>query len=335
MTMAGARPDRTDDDAWRRFVVRFVAVFVANLAVVLCFVLLIDPYDSGRFPSIGISGTADRSQRTENVGLGRSEKFNAAIFGNSHGLLLDPERLTRASGLSFVQLTVPGASAPEQLAMLHWFIRHHARIGALVLVTDYHWCDEDPRPWNWFPFWLYGDSNFQYVVNSLNSRSAGAAVRRVKYALGFLKPSDPRGYEDYEIGVPTGYKFDFATPPAPKPELSTIGSPPRPFPAVDRLAVELAAAPPGTPIVILFPPEYYSSLPTDPQTVAVLRECKLRMARLAVGTTRGGFLDYLVDSPLTRDQANFQDLDHYRAPVARRIEAEIAGILKGQAAQTR
>ena len=58
-------------------------------------------------------------------------------------------------------------------------------------------------------------------------------------------------------------------------------------------------------------------------------------ARLAADTPRGGSLDYLVDSPMTCDQASFQDLDHYRAPVARRIEAEIAGILKGQAAQTK
>src|SRR5689334_2395430 len=108
MTATDAQPARIEEAAWRRFVLRFVVVFAATLAAVLCFVILVDPYDSGRFPSVGITGTADVSQRTLNVGLGRSQKFNAAIFGNSHGQLLDPERLSRATGLSFVQLTVPG-----------------------------------------------------------------------------------------------------------------------------------------------------------------------------------------------------------------------------------
>src|SRR5215467_11570507 len=165
-----ARPERSDDHAWRTFVVCFVAMFTAVLALALAFVVLIDPYDSGRFPSLGISGVSDTNQRTEYVGLGRSDKFNAAIFSSSHGQLLDPERLTQATGLSFVQLSVPGSFAPEQLA-------------ALVHVADEAWCNENPQPWRWFPFWLYGDSDLQYLVNSLNSRSVGAAFRRIEHAM--------------------------------------------------------------------------------------------------------------------------------------------------------
>src|SRR6185437_9892788 len=200
MSGAPGQPDRSGDAAWRRFVMHWMAALVTILAATLAFIILVDPYDSGRFPSIGISGISDRTQRTENVSLGRSDKFDAAIFSNSHGQLLDPERLTQATGLSFVQLAIPGANPPEQIAMMHWFIRHHARIGALVLAADERWCGDDPQPWKWFPFWLYGDSNFKYLINSLNTRSGGAAIRRVKYALGLLKPSDPRGYDDYERG---------------------------------------------------------------------------------------------------------------------------------------
>lgn len=136
MTIAGPRPGRSDDAAWRAAVARFLAVFVAVLALTLALMLLIDPYDSGRFPGIGISGVSDTNQRTENVSLGRGDNFNAAIFGNSRGQLLDPDRLSQATGLSFVQLTIPGTFAPEQLAMMRWFIRHHPRIGALVLAAS-------------------------------------------------------------------------------------------------------------------------------------------------------------------------------------------------------
>jgi hypothetical protein len=109
----------------------------------------------------------------------------------------------------------------------------------------------------------------------------------------------------------------------------------RAFPAIDRLAAELAAAPAGTPLVVVFPPVYIAVLPSDAKSLAVLKECKTRLARLAAATPRGGFLDYLIDSPLARDQASFQDIDHYRAPVARRIEQEIADILNGQGAAKR
>ena len=320
-----------NDVAWRGFVVRFVAVFVALLAGTLAFVILIDPYDSGRFPSLGIAGVSDTNQRTEYVSLGRSEKFDAAVIGNSHGQLLDPDRLSQATGLSFVQLSVPGAYAPEQLALMHWFIRHHARGGALVLAADERWCSEDPQPWKWFPFWLYGDSDWDYLANSLNTRSVGAAFRRVKHALGLLQPSHPRGYDDYEARRPADYKFEFPPPPATMAAASKIDLSGRPFPAIDRLAAALKTAP-GTPLVVVFPPVYVANLPNDAQSLAVLDECKARFARLANATPRGGFLDYLVDSPLARDQASFQDIDHYRAPVARRIEQAIAGVLNGQGA---
>jgi hypothetical protein len=306
MTIGAPRPEGSDDVAWRAAVVRFLAVFVAVLALTLALVLLIDPYDSGRFPSIGISGVSDTRQGTANVSLGRSDKFDAAIFGNSHGQLLDPDRLSQATGLSFVQLTLPGTYAPEQLAMMRWFIRHHARIGALVLAVDEHWCSEDPQPWHWFPFWLYGDSDLRYLANSLNSRSAGAVLRRIRHAMGLQQPSHPRGYDDYDIRRPADDKFDFPEPKPPHRELIAVADlSTRAFPAIDRLAAELDAVPAGLPpLVVVFPPVYVAALPNDAESIAVLKECKARLARVAARTPRGGLLDFLVDSPMSRDQAS-------------------------------
>jgi len=334
--LTGPSSIESSEAVWRGYALRLVAVFLATLAVVFAFIVAVDPYDSGRFPSIGLVGISDTSQRTANVSLGRSQHFNAAIFGNSHGQLLDPARLTEQTGLSFVQLAIPGADAPEQLAVAHWFIRHHAKIGALVLATDGRWCVPDPRPWNWFPFWLYGDSDFAYLVNLLSTRAGGAAIRRIESTLHLVKPSDPRGYDDYERGIPPGYKFDYPTPPPP-PAFDTSAVDPAAyrFPAIDQLAAELAAAPADTPVVILFPPEYYSRLPREAETAAQIAACKARLARIASGAPRRGFLDYFVDSPIARDGGNFDDLEHYRAGVARRLEADIAHILNGAAAQAK
>jgi hypothetical protein len=323
-------PSKTSDAAWRGFVTRFVAVFFAVLAAMLALIVLVDPYDSGRFVDVGLVGVSDRTQRTANVSLGRDRRFNAAIFGNSHGQLLDPERLSQATGLSFVQLTIPGVQAPEQIAMVRWFIRHHADIGALVLAADDRWCDENPKPWRWFPLWLYDDGNLQYLVNSLNSRSLGAAIRRIEFALSLVNPSDPRGYDDYEIGIPPGYRFDFPAPADPLPLTSSVESGDRSFPAIERLATELSGVPADTPIVIVFPPQYISMIPADARSRAILDQCKARFARLARAGPRHGYLDYFVDSAMTRDSGNFDDLEHYRASVARQIEREIADILNGR-----
>src|ERR1700760_2350906 len=54
-----ARPERTVDSAWRGFAARFLVAFVAVLALTLAFVVLIDPYDSGRFTTLGIVGISD------------------------------------------------------------------------------------------------------------------------------------------------------------------------------------------------------------------------------------------------------------------------------------
>src|ERR1700760_4164439 len=105
MTVDAPQPKTTDATAWRGFVVGFLTGFVPLLAATPAFALPVDPYDSGRFPSLGIVGVSDTNQRTEFVSLGRSDKFNAAIFSDSHGQLLDPDRLTQATGLSFVQLS--------------------------------------------------------------------------------------------------------------------------------------------------------------------------------------------------------------------------------------
>jgi len=323
------------DDAWRRCLVRFLAACGAVLGLTLAVVILIDPYDSGRFPSLGINGVSDNNQRTAYVSLGRSSKFNAAIVSDSHGQLIDPDRLTQATGLSFVQLSIPGAWVPEQIAVMRWFIRHHDHIGALVLVADPLWCSEDPKPWRWFPFWLYGDSDLQYLANVLNSRSIGAAWRRVTYAMGLVQPSHPRGYDDYEARRPADYTFAFPPVPPPAPAAPPIDLSERAFPGIDRLKAELDAAPAGTPLVVVFPPVYIALLPRNAYAVAELKECKVRLARLAGGTPHGGIIDYLVDSPLARDQASFQDVDHYRAPVARQIEHEIARVLNRREADAK
>ena len=71
--------------------------------------MLIDPYDTGRFPGFPITGTGDHTLKTAAASHGRDPRFNASVIGNSTGQSLDPYRLQRETGFRFNQLAIAGA----------------------------------------------------------------------------------------------------------------------------------------------------------------------------------------------------------------------------------
>jgi len=326
----------SSDPVWPRFVARFAGGFFVVLGIWLAAIILIDPYDTGYFPSFVGPGVVDDNDVTSTVGRGRDPRFNAGIFGNSHGLLLDPARLSPATGLSFVQLTTLGASPREQMAMMRYFLRRHADASALILVADQTWCTHDPAlpnnltPASYrFPYWLFGDSRLRYLAHMLSSRPFRLMRRRMLFAMGRLAPVDPAGVAAY----PASWDVARAVKPIHHPGtplngLSTQIS--TEFPAIDRLDSLLAAARPDIAVVVAMPPVYYRLLP-EPQTVqsAELAKCKERLARAVARRQRGAFIDFLVESPLSRQDSNFVDEHHMRENVARAVESRIVEALGG------
>jgi hypothetical protein len=108
------------------------------------------------------------------------------------------------------------------------------------------------------------------------------------------------------------------------------------FPAIDRFEALLAATRPDIAVVVIMPPIYYRLLP-DPQTVrsVELADCKERLTRAVARRQRGAFIDFLVDSPLSRQESSFIDRHHMRENVARVLEARIADALNGRAEEPR
>jgi hypothetical protein len=187
--------------AWRRCAIAFLAVFFGGIGSIYAFLLVVDPYDTGRFPTPLPPGVVDTGQRTANASRGRDPRFNATVFSNSRGQMLDPAKLSDMTGLSFVQLTTPGSGPKEHMTMMRYFVRHHPDAEAFALNVDERWCGHDPSlpvifP---FPFWLYrGD--LEYLAHPLSTRIFATAQNRIKLAMGWVTPSDPRGYTDYETG---------------------------------------------------------------------------------------------------------------------------------------
>jgi hypothetical protein len=310
---------------WQRFVTVLLMTLCLGGGAAFGFILLVDPYDSGRFGLRWLSGIVDEDPRTASASRGRDPRFNSAVIGNSHGQLIDPAQLSVGKDLSFVQLTVPGTGPSEQLTLLRWFMAHHEHIGAIVLVADQSWCTQDPALpiANPFPFWLYADSNAEYAVDALRSAALDRGWRRILLALGLRHESDPTGFWDYERG--RVWAFAPNVPEGLTPA-SGIRSPRRPFPAIENLEAMLRQLPPDARLIVVFPPVFVTELPAaGSDTAELMAECKGAFSRLVDG--RGTFIDFAVDGESARDPANFMDPSHYRASLARKLDAAIVAAL--------
>ncbi len=322
--------------AWRRFVATFAAVFVGGLALVCAAVILTDPYDAGYFPSLIGPGAIDNNEYTNHASRARDPQFDAAIFGNSRGQLLNPAELSRATGFAFVQLYGRGTGPHEQMLMMRFFLHHHPDARAIVVAADNSWCTHDPAlpplvdiP---FPDWLYSNSRIVYLAHVFNTRMIDRMSLRIKMALGRLPRRNPDGFSDYEAGrvwdfkpvIPANAGAVAATPPAADPDTF--------FPGIDRWDRLVATLPADTGVVIAMPPVFYTGVPAaGSRDAAGLAACKDRLARSIAGRTRSAFVDFFVDSPITRDPHNFMDGGHMRNNVAHLMDARIAAALTAPA----
>jgi hypothetical protein len=323
--MTNSKP--VSESAFRRFALIFFAVFGGGVGLIYAAVLVIDPYDAGRFPTFMRPGINDSGHRFTQASHGRDSRFNAAVIGNSRGQMLDPAKLSDFTGLSFVQLTVPGSGPQEHMTMLRFFMTHHENINAIVLTVDEGWCIHDPTmpmidpP---FPLWLYrGD--LEYLAHLLSRNSLTLAVRRIKLELGLMPVDDARGYKPYD----TGFVRDFHPSPRPPGNKLVVVPLDLPFPAFELLDSVLAELPKTSAVVFLMSPVHQQWLDDlNPQIVADLPHCKAELERRAVERPHTAFLDYFVEGSLSRDAESFVDAQHFRAKVARVLERRIAEALK-------
>ena len=315
---------QSEASAWGRWLATFLGAFVFGAALVFALVLVIDPYDSGRVGLLGIKGVDDASPRTANASRARDQQFDSAIIGNSTGQLIKPSELSRLTGLRFVQLTVPGTGPREQLAVMDFFVRQHAKVGALVVVADESWCSRDPAlpQQHPFPYWLYGESNVDFLGRLFSSRALSLTWRRILVGLGLRQRSAPDGYWDYEALGPREFQPVILPRDDGRPAPAKVSED---FPGVALLDAAVKKLPADLPVVLFVPPAYYTMLPKAGSLAAAEEQaCAAALRKVVAGRPHSNFIDYHVDNVLTRDPANFMDFGHYRAPIARRIEQGIA-----------
>ncbi|MFJ7436124.1 hypothetical protein ACIQW5_00550 [Methylorubrum thiocyanatum] len=320
---------------WAGFARLFVRMAIGLLAGYLALAYLVDPYDSGRSTLFSAGAVRPQGPRTAAASRGRDPAFTGAIFGNSHIQLVEPARLTAATGIPFVQLSVPATGPGEQLALLAWFLRHHPAPKAVVLSVDEFWCTSDPALPNEkpFPFWLYGDETLAYLRGLLRFSVAQEVVGRIGWLLGpRRKRAAADGWWDYEpdylrLGDLDGERFRAARE-APVPDAAAPGQAGPDFPASGRLGDALAALPAGTAVVMVFPPVYAAGIPR-PGTPRARTEaaCRAAMAAALARHGRSALVDGRRERPALHDPALFFDQTHYRHALARPLTDEIAAAI--------
>jgi hypothetical protein len=319
---------------WSRCLRACLVTLAICAGLLFGFVIAVDPYDSGKFGFLGIDGVADRNTVTASASRARDADFDSAIIGNSTALLINPTRLSQATGLRFVQLSVVGASPREEMTVLDFFLRHHAHVGAVVIGADPGWCVHDlsakPRP---FPYELYADSRLAYAGYLFSGAAIEHAVQRVTIGLGKRRRSDPTGTFDSEDTWPIG-EFRNINRPA-DPPLATSAALRDAFPEVAKLDDMIRKIPSDVPIVMLIPPTVATTVAQPGTPEAAEREaCNAALKRTVAGRPHSNFINYRVDNALTRDRANFIDYIHYRSNIATKIADGITASLRlGEAAR--
>jgi hypothetical protein len=333
--------------SWRRFLGLTLALFALFSLACYGFILVLDPYQNVPFSPALPRAPVAQNQRYAYPALARQPQFDSAIVGTSMVRLLNPSRLNALLDARFVNLAMNSATAFEQLRMNELFLRHHPQAKFLVYAIDDSWCRAATEPDRYtfrdFPEFMFDDNRWNDLLYLFNDKALENAVRMLELLNGKREPKyGPDGYFDftrdfgaYDLARTRQRIYGSPTPPAPPPPLDlepATGGDATPMANLDLLPALLGAAPADARVVLLMPPMHVWH---QQQNAANYRECKGRVLELVGAGRPVTVLDYLLDSPLTRDDANYWDAIHYGDAVAGRIEADLAAALAGGFASRR
>jgi hypothetical protein len=333
------------EPAWRRWSLTLAGAALVFAAVLAGFVVVLDPFGLRVSAGRPARPLMDLNQRYMYPQLVRSGAFDAAVFGTSTMRLIDPAALSQVLGARFVNLAMNAATPWEQTQMAELFARMVAAPATAIWGIDRTWCEADattprkrltPRP---FPPWLYDGANWLDLGRQLNLTTLEIAARLLSHRLGFQR-ARIRG-DGYEVFTPPEATYDpgrarlhlYPETGGVAPDQSAL-VPPEPasaderegwrFPALDWLDQALSRFPATTRKLVVLPPTHIASLPRPGSAEARHYDaCKAALA--AVAARRGASLvDYAHSSDVTRRDDNYWDRLHFRLPVARRVEADLA-----------
>src|SRR5579871_2453529 len=312
---------------WSKWLVRYLVTLAVLAAALALFVVVMDPFSTGRFALTQRIDITTSNPRLSDAALVRDKRFNGAIFGDSVAIGLDPQAVASQSKWRLLQLAMFAASAREVTTVASAFERHHSDGSTLeIFVVDSRWCSDDPKAQDSdavFPAWLYNSNDATYLANlQLSSEAVVASVTRLQIWAGLVQP--PLREDGY---APWSYGHNAATFIQTRPV--EAAAPTAPMPALDVLAAHISALGDNRALAVVFAPQHVSVLPVPGSAAAVrLEACKQRVHDMVARRPRAAYLDLMIDNPLAQDAENFTDplhldgrgLPSFAAGVAQLIE---------------
>jgi len=313
---------------WLAWLAAFAASLVISGSVLFAFVVVMDPFSTGRLTPLTRIDMATTNRLYADAGRVRDPSFDSAVFGDSTSVRIEPARLDEMTGRRFVMLGIEGTFWPEHLYLLRRFDRlHRDRPGALVVVVSDPWCIPTPRGGYEVPRWLYEGTTLEYLAGITSLDAVSASFQRLLIVLGLDQQGARRDGYDAAPWLPPGRdrmmrEMQTMSPPTDGPD------PQLPFPSLDALDRDIAGLAPGHSVLMVFPPVYRMHLP-QPGSTADQRfaACKARAHAVAAAHPHTAVLDLRVDAPKVGDPNNFVDEFHFKDLIAHDVEAAIAARL--------
>lgn len=349
----GTKLDSTSArQGWRGWSKAFALTALTVVALLFGLIVALDPYGARVQAGQPARPLMDLNQRFMYPQIVKSGAFDSAVIGTSTLRLLDPAILSQGLSARFANLGMNAATPWEQSQIAGLFVRHVSAPKFVIWGVDQTWCEADatsearrltPRP---FPPWLYDDSAWNDWPKQLNFTTLEIALRLAAHQLG-LQPQRLRG-DGYEVFTPPEGTYDLArarfhlyrsygghapdlTPQSPPVEVALSERASWRFPALAWLEQGLATFPATTRRLIVLPPVHAGALPREGSAAwQRFAACKAEVAAIAA-RQKAIVADYAHPSALTREDSNYWDPAHYRLPIARRIEADLIALGRGEA----
>ena len=322
----------SSSDPWRRFFRRLLAGVLLAAAAIYGFIVVVDPFDTLPLSPPFDRGPVSTNARYAFPALARKPQFDSMILGTSTSRLLRPAALDPLFEAHFVNLAMNSATAYEEWRLGKVFLRAHPAAKVALIGLDIVWCGTGetvekytPRV---FPEWMYDDDLWRGYLEQFDLYALEQAGIQFAELTGLRPPRYGRdGYTDflpddslYDLARARGHLYPDGDrslrPVVPAIAMSEAERRSLRFPTHPLLQDLLAAMPQALKLVYFVP--YHIAVQPRPgsREAVAWQECKARVAAIAAGAPRTRLVDFMVQSPVTREDANYWDSLHYRLAIA-------------------
>jgi hypothetical protein len=332
----------SSEKVWKKTLIASLVTTLIMSALTMFVVATVDPYDVFSF-SLSLDRQPIANKRGMSVaGLARKAQFDSAVIGSSTSHLLNPRDLDALLGGHFVSLAIWGGTAWEQWKAAGLFARHHPSTRTIVLGLDAFWCSgEIPphRPSEQFQEWMYRKTSLVDIRRLFHTSVLWDTLEQIDYILKLkISKTAANGFETF---LPPDDRYDL------KYVYTQIygAEQPKPIPLINNTEVAklmlshkypnliymkeiLGSFSTSTMKILMFSPMHvYLRNSNGVDTVAMYEGCKQAVVGLAQQYPNTLVIDFMIDSPLTRNDNNFWDGPHYNAKTGKKIIELMAAIV--------